>query len=1427
MLRMLLVVVGGLALLVALAIVVLLNASFQTALARWQLHEVDPRAEVAQVSLGLGGGEVDGLVVHARGRPVSVQKVTLSYSWSNLLFGPVRTLDHLELQGVEVDASGASQIAVAESVASAGVVAADPPSAGTNWPAILIRDLSADGTVALPGQRSVAANLTGHDLGAGGTGAADLQGAFQDPAPGAAVSGIHLDSHLDLACDAQMHPQTLALSANLSAVMAGQAQPAQLRGRVTSEQNGAAHPFQFELTQPGAGGARLLAGNGTWQNDGSCAGQFSVNCTRAQIGAVAAFAAVPNFNAQGAGQFSLARGAGSLQAALDLRALQFEKSQPALAALGPVQLSAAVDASWDGENLSAQSFSLLLGPDGAPPALALQLLKPLSLAWTGTELKITRGAGPDLMRLDLNQLPPAWLDAVLPAGWTLTGGNLSGHAVAGADESGTLVAQTNPPLQLDNFNIARGGQPWLAAATLQLDAAAEIAGGKLQVNLRRLGLSAGSTGLLQLDGNLTYGSDTGVARVDCTGRLAVLVDQLAQQPLGASWIGRLPPGSLRLDSTFAVSRLPNAIEADAIEANLTQDQASLLTFKLLQPITIPAGAESGPPDANGDLAVVQTDALPIALLDMFLPAGAQLSGDPGQGRLVVAGAGPGAGWTLRADQPLTFAHSNYAEGDRALLADANLTLAPQGTWTADGWQTNVQVQASAVAGTFFNGTLAANQTSDGQLTTTVSLSGDLAALGAQPLGAAWRALLPASPPQFALNATFVRAGTTTTVQSFQAFVSAAAGGPAMADIRLLQPVPFSSASGASGWPTLDGDVLAMKLNALPLGVLSLIIPTYALSGQTATADLVLHGDGAGAYTVTSNQPLNVGDLTVRHQPDDALIVDNLTVAGVPTVKFSNAGVLYFNAPDLDLASSGETLAQGALELTLTAPAQARLNLSGNVAQLLQQPFLRAYDNLTSGRATLAGQLQPGGDFQLSAQFTNWQARGGNRVVKTLNLSAATGKFGPAAGTWQLTAPVTADGPDGPTDCTLKLAVAPAPSGQTFDLDLSGDSLVADDLEDIVHGFQPAAAARASAPSSVAPAVVVPEFAQSGEENETPLPGAPATPVGTVPNPAPAPGVANPATAVAPVWPPPFWGALTGNAAVDLKRFVVGTVRLENPHGQANVTPQQVTLGNFSAVIANGTLNASAAVSYDPANSTAEPYALQAKVSLTGFNVAQYFREHAPRQKPPMEGTLDFAGVASGQGADANDLAQRVQFDFTLNSTNGTFNVLDTAAKNHSEELTLASDFAGMVGIAAGMAGKNGPTEVKQFNELVTLLGTIPYNKLTCETKRGPDLNINITQFEARSAELDVTGSGQVAYRPHVPIPNQSLRLTMQIAAGGQTAALFSSLGLMDAAAANSEGYAPGPAFYVNGTLQHPDFNSLYNVLVKAAMNGMGRRLLGG
>jgi hypothetical protein len=211
----------------------------------------------------------------------------------------------------------------------------------------------------------------------------------------------------------------------------------------------------------------------------------------------------------------------------------------------------------------------------------------------------------------------------------------------------------------------------------------------------------------------------------------------------------------------------------------------------------------------------------------------------------------------------------------------------------------------------------------------------------------------------------------------------------------------------------------------------------------------------------------------------------------------------------------------------------------------------------------------------------------------------------------------------------------------------------------------------------------------------------------------------------------------------------------------------------------------------------------------------------------MEGTLDFAGVASGQGADANDLAQRVQFDFTLNSTNGTFNVLDTAAKNHSEELTLASDFAGMVGIAAGMAGKNGPTEVKQFNELVTLLGTIPYNKLTCETKRGPDLNINITQFEARSAELDVTGSGQVAYRPHVPIPNQSLRLTMQIAAGGQTAALFSSLGLMDAAAANSEGYAPGPAFYVNGTLQHPDFNSLYNVLVKAAMNGMGRRLLGG
>jgi hypothetical protein len=195
-----------------------------------------------------------------------------------------------------------------------------------------------------------------------------------------------------------------------------------------------------------------------------------------------------------------------------------------------------------------------------------------------------------------------------------------------------------------------------------------------------------------------------------------------------------------------------------------------------------------------------------------------------------------------------------------------------------------------------------------------------------------------------------------------------------------------------------------------------------------------------------------------------------------------------------------------------------------------------------------------------------------------------------------------------------------------------------------------------------------------------------------------------------------------------------------------------------------------------------------------------------------------AASASGRGGNLDDLLARVQFDSKLSSNGGTLHLLDRMDKNSlaGGGLNAASTIAGIASIITGPKAPNG---LKQFNDLVALLQQIKYDDLTFAARRGPNLNIELTQLTVKNPEINLVGSGRITYRPGVAIPLQPLAVSLQLDGKGRVATLLGSVGLMRAPA-NPNAYGAGPKFAVTGSLQEPNTDALYSILKQAALGNL-------
>jgi uncharacterized protein involved in outer membrane biogenesis len=237
---------------------------------------------------------------------------------------------------------------------------------------------------------------------------------------------------------------------------------------------------------------------------------------------------------------------------------------------------------------------------------------------------------------------------------------------------------------------------------------------------------------------------------------------------------------------------------------------------------------------------------------------------------------------------------------------------------------------------------------------------------------------------------------------------------------------------------------------------------------------------------------------------------------------------------------------------------------------------------------------------------------------------------------------------------------------------------------------------------------------------------------------------------------------------------------------------------------------------------ATPYQLQSSLSFKNFDAGAYFKSRDAQATPPVEGNFNITGAVQGEGANLDDLVDKVQFNFSLGSDSGTFHLLDLVANKvglSGKTLKSLSSAAGaLVGLLGNKVANNLASQASAATDLVSTLDSFQYTKLVFEAQRGADHNVKLSQFDVSGPTVELTGTGQISYVRGQPIPDQPLNATLSLNTKGTVASAMQAIHLLGPQTAS--GYAQGPQFKVTGTIQNPNYNFLYDLLMQG-LGGIG------
>ena len=591
---------------------------------------------------------------------------------------------------------------------------------------------------------------------------------------------------------------------------------------------------------------------------------------------------------------------------------------------------------------------------------------------------------------------------------------------------------------------------------------------------------------------------------------------------------------------------------------------------------------------------------------------------------------------------------------------------------------------------------------------------------------------------------------------------------------------------------LTGDLMALKLNQLPLALIDPLVPGYTLSGTLNPWSFTLAGAGKGTFNVNSDTPLSISGLSVSEGSTPML--DAVTVSLTPAAQYVYGKELTADINTIALRdSSGNTLLSGDVQGKMAMPSnepstgQMHGKLDADLPKLFAQPVLASFNNMAKGRAdvSLFGDCAFADDnasFKATVALTDIQSKQAQSGTSaTVN---ATGDV-LHSGAMKLGVPVKVQGAAGLSEGTL--TVDKADSGK-WTIDWNSETLYADDLLALSEAFQSSAAA--------APQETV--AAKDG--------GAPESGVVAAPKEEEAPA-AKPST---PAAKKAFWAGVNAEATARMNKIIQsGNLLVENLDAKFQADDSQMMLQAFSAQLMGAPLNLGGGLTFD--ESAATPYGLKALVSLKQFDLGKFLTTTKMTPSSPVDGLFDVDGKAHSGGETLAVLVSNVQGDFTLQSQKGVFRPLMASDKG----IQAGAAVVGIAGVVNSLTG-NKVGAVDTLNQLVSFIQQIDYDKLYVHANRGENLNIDLDHMVVQGPEILLTGAGSVTHEVGVAVPQQPLYAKAQLGAQGDAAKMLNELGLLTGKQ-DGQGYYLGPTFEVKGTASSPDLSQLYTVLQQAAV----------
>jgi len=973
-----------------------------------------------------------------------------------------------------------------------------------------------------------------------------------------------------------------------------------------------------------------------------------------------------------------------------------------------------------------------------------------------------------LLEFEIPGVPLAWFDVLLP-NQEITGGHLTAAFKITTDSSSAIHLKPVRPLEITGLTVLQDDAVVVDSMNLSVLPEVRYTTDAVQVSLEQIlvGAAEGTLATAAAGATLPLAGDRqGSVEAHANADLDVY-NLLAFLDIKKS--GRYGvPRHFSVDFKAAARQQPGRIVINRLDGGLFKDKSRLLKLALLQPLILNTSGE-GRPVANtaGQLAQLNISDIRLNWFSAFVPD-ASLRGRLQRADFTLAMDDSGIA-SLTTDRPFRLRNVSVTGKDGPLLEDVGVSLRPEIRLLPEGTQISYRdlsvssASSSLVAGSgklVLPGTAAQSLLADG------SLAIDIQALARQPVVADALQAGVTAPVRLEADYQLSQGESSIDISRLAVSLFYADGGPRVsltADSKVRVRTRLrrnqSEVGRARGKVTL-------AVAGLTPGPFADILKARGVAFSEANGKAVLSSDGK-SLTIDSIEPFIITGVGVSGE--DGVLLQPFTLkADAGAVLTGDTLQARLEPFSLTFDRHKDTPAIDAtLDLTLKGSDETTrvddLTASVKVAlpAILDQPAVLPGHSLKAGEMDTSVRIDPEGKLVSLTRIHGLQGK------KTLALELlelkVDGQLEPD-GSFRIAAPLRTVGKSGSSDLLLE-AVHATRDDANNDLNVNVDSNVFY-LNDILNTLNAIAGSQQAGKAVAKPAAPDEEqaAAAAAEEALELLPDERA-----------------------------FWDVILYDRHANYhigQLYYTDYLVIRDIKGRGDVTPEKLALQDFEAHFHDSPIRLDAVMTFTPGDM---PYDLALQAGVEQFDLAKFFRELVPDSKPRAEGLFNVSLEASGQSPNMSQYRNQLLFDMRLQSRDGIFRLLDP----NSAVVGGTTGFAGVIGegvsyLPTGLFG------LGSVSRLVEYIKEIEYDKVDIQLLRDDSRDVQIKRYVVQNPEILMTASGGIEYQEGLDILRSPLAMDARLNFRDKGAAIMYELDLLGSEQ-DAYGYWKGPEIRFWGT----------------------------